>query len=63
MFDKMLKPALLAAALSVALGAQASEESVKASMEQFIGSPSVESVRKTEYGGLYEVVLKSGELV
>ncbi|MCV2219827.1 DsbC family protein [Thauera sp. Sel9] len=43
--------------------AQASEEAVKKGMESFIGAPAVESVTKTPYGGLYEVVLKNGQLV
>jgi len=43
--------------------AQASEEAVKKGMESFIGAPAVESVARTPYGGLYEVVLKNGQLV
>lgn len=42
---------------------QASEDEVKKGMESFIGSPAVESVARTPYGGLYEVVLKNGQLV
>lgn len=43
--------------------AVADEAGVKKAMESFIGSPAVESVTKLSYGGLYEVLLKSGELV
>ncbi|MFT3759744.1 DsbC family protein [Thauera sp.] len=43
--------------------AQASEEAVRKGVEGFIGAPAVESVTKTPYGGLYEVVLKNGQLV
>lgn len=45
------------------VGVQASEDAVRKGMEAFIGAPAVDSVAKTPYGGLYEVVLKSGELV
>jgi thiol:disulfide interchange protein DsbC len=43
----------------------ADEASVRKGVEAFIASSSaaVESVAKTPYGGLYEVVLKSGEIV
>lgn len=41
----------------------ASEESVRKGIEAFIGAPAVESVTRTSYSGLYEVVLKSGEIV
>lgn len=53
-------------ALSLSLfgvGAHADEDSVRKGMEAFIGGPAVEAVARTPYGGLYEVVLKSGELV
>lgn len=50
--------ALLASGLSVA-----SEDAVRKGVESFIGSAAVDSVTKTPYGGLYEVVLKSGEIV
>jgi thiol:disulfide interchange protein DsbC len=52
---------------AVAFGATgsvcANEEAVRKGMEAFIGAPAVESVSRTKYGDLYEVVLKSGELV
>jgi len=43
----------------------ADEAGVRKGVEAFIGSssPAVESVAKTPYAGLYEVVLKSGEIV
>lgn len=41
----------------------AGEAEVKKGMEAFIGAPAVESVTRTGYGGLYEVVLKNGQLV
>ena len=47
----------------IGAGAQANEDAVRKGMEAFIGAPAVESVSRTPYGGLYEVVLKSGELV
>lgn len=51
-------------ALSVASSTvRANEESVKQVMEAFVGAPAVESVKRTDYDGLYEILLKSGELV
>lgn len=47
----------------IGAGAHANEDAVRKGMEAFIGAPAVESVSRTPYGGLYEVVLKSGELV
>lgn len=65
MFKKVVRP--LVAALGFVVLAQgaahANEVEVKKAVETFIGSPAVESVAKVPYGGLYEVVLKSGELV
>ncbi|ENO86591.1 DsbC family protein [Thauera linaloolentis] len=49
--------------LAVVGPVQASEEAVKKGMESFIGAPAVESVKRTTYAGLYEVVLKNGQLV
>lgn len=55
---------LLAALLVTAGVAHANDEAtVKKNLDNFIGTPAVESVKKTPYGGLYEVVLKSGELI
>lgn len=47
----------------IGAGVHANEDAVRKGMEAFIGAPAVESVSRTPYGGLYEVVLKSGELV
>lgn len=63
MFGKLIKPAMIAAVISTFGTAYADDESVKKAVEAFIGAPAVESVRQVEYAGLYEVVLKSGELV
>ncbi len=58
-----LKPLSVTLAMAFAASALANEDQVKKSMEAFIGGPAVESVRATAYGGLYEVVLKNGQLV
>ncbi|MBL8443864.1 MAG: DsbC family protein [Zoogloeaceae bacterium] len=42
---------------------QADEGAVKQAMEAFVGAPAVETVKKTDFDGVYEVLLKSGELV
>lgn len=42
---------------------QADEGAVKQVMEAFVGAPAVETVKKTDFDGVYEVLLKSGELV
>lgn len=54
---------LLASFFFAAGVAHADEASVRKNMENFLNAPAVESVKKTPYGGLYEVVLKSGELL
>lgn len=59
----LLKPLSFTFAMTLGATALASEDAVKKSMEAFIGAPAVESVKATEYGGLYEVVLKNGQLV
>lgn len=58
-----LKPLSVTLMLAFAASALANEDQVKKSMEAFIGGPAVESVKATAYGGLYEVVLKNGQLV
>lgn len=63
MLNRLARPALLAAAMFLVLPVHADEGAVRKGVEAFIGAPVVESVRKTPYGGLYEVLLKSGELV
>lgn len=56
--------AVTAASLVLLTGAaQADEEAVRKAVESFVGAPVVESVAQVPYGGLYEVVLKSGELI
>ncbi len=57
------RPLMLVLGLALAGLGHASEEEVKKSMEAFIGSPAVETVTRTPYAGLYEVVLKNGQLV
>ena len=59
----VLKPLSLTVAMTLGGAALANEDEVKKSMEAFIGAPAVESVKRTEFGGLYEVVLKNGQLV
>ncbi len=55
---------LLATLLLAAGVAHAADEgTVKKNLENFLNAPAVDSVKKTPYGGLYEVVLKSGELL
>lgn len=65
MLKKVLRPLVLAlGAVVLSAGpALADEASVKKAMETFVGSPAVESVTKLPFGGLYEVLFKSGELV
>ncbi len=59
-----LRPLVFAAALGAASAVHAAGEAdVKKSIEAFIGAPAVEAVTRTPYGGLYEVLLKNGQLV
>ncbi|NMG43620.1 thioredoxin fold domain-containing protein [Aromatoleum toluvorans] len=65
MLKKVVRP-LIAALGFVVLAqgaARADESDVKKAVEAFVGSPAVESVARVPYGGLYEVVMKSGELI
>jgi thiol:disulfide interchange protein DsbC len=62
MSHSVVRPLLAAFLLSSGF-AMASEADVKANMERFLGAPAVESVTQTRYGALYEVVLKTGELI
>lgn len=57
------KGAVATLGVALAATAYAGEAEVKAGIEAFIGSPAVESVTLTSYGGLYEVVLNNGQLV
>jgi len=59
-FTRAVLPALLTAATGQAL---ADEASVREGVDAFLGVPAVDSVKKIEYGNLYEVLLKSGELI
>ena len=59
----LIRPLGLALALGAATFAHADEAEVKKSMEAFIGAPAVEKVTRTDFAGLYEVVLKNGQLV
>lgn len=69
MFMVLTPGSALSRALAVGLAlfipgvGSASEEAVRKGVETFIGAPAVESVTRTSYNGLYEVVLKSGEIV
>ena len=58
-----LRSLLASLFLAAGLAHAADENSIKKGLEGFLGAPAVESVKKTPYGGLYEVVLKSGELL
>lgn len=65
MHPPKLRSTLAALLLALTGPVLADEAGVKKAMETFIGtsSPAVETVTKIPYGGLYEVVLKSGEIV
>lgn len=55
---------LVATALYVAAPVTFADiDAVRQGVEAFVGAPVVDSVTETRYGGLYEVVLRSGELV
>jgi len=62
MKHRFLRAAVAALCLTGAL-AHAGEAEVKQKVEAFIGAKVVDSVSATPYGGLYEVVLDSGELI
>lgn len=63
MLRKFIRPALVVFLLAGVGAVQADEDAVRAGVEAFIGAQVVESVTETPYGGLYEVVLRSGELI
>jgi len=63
MLRKFVRPSLVVCLLAGVGAVQATEEAVRAGVEAFIGAPVVDSVTATSYGGLYEVLLRSGELV
>lgn len=60
---RTIRSALAVLALALSGPLLADEAGVKKGIEAYIGSPAVESVAKTPYGGLYEVVLKSSEII
>lgn len=60
---RSIRPALALILLALTGPALADEAGVKKGVDGFIGSQAVETVTKTPYGGLYEVVLKSGEII
>lgn len=63
MLRKLVRSVVMVS-LGVMVGAAgAGEDSVRKGIEAFIGASAVESITKTPYGGLYEVVLDSGELI
>ncbi|MBW7861964.1 MAG: DsbC family protein [Rhodocyclaceae bacterium] len=63
MIEIVVRPALIACLVAGAGWAVAGEEAVRKSVDAFIGTQAVESVRQIKYGGLYEVVLNSGEMI
>ncbi len=58
-----LRPLAAAALLAFSSVALADVDSVRKGVEAFVGAPVVDSVTETRFGSLYEVVLRSGELV
>lgn len=63
MSHTVLRQALVASLFTLITAVHAEEGAVKKGVEAFIGAPVVDTVTATRYGGLFEVVLKSGELV
>ena len=63
--QRIIRRSLALLLLALAGPVLADEAGVRKGVEAFIGasSPAVETVAKTPYAGLYEVVLKSGEIV
>lgn len=57
------RAALFAGALLLSGAAVADEASVRKAVDGFVGEQAVDKVTRTPYGGLYEVLLKSGEIV
>lgn len=60
---RTIRTTLALAVLALCGHALADEANVKKGVDAFVGSAAVETVAKTPYGGLYEVVLKSGEII
>ena len=65
MLRGVIRPAMLAFCCAVMSVAQAGpkEDAVRQAFEKFAGMPVVSSVTQMQYGGLYEVALKNGQLV
>ena len=57
------RPLALALLLVTGSALANDEAAVRKNLDTFFGGQAVDTVKKTPYGGLYEVVLKSGELV
>lgn len=58
-----VKTMIAATLIALAGVAQANEELVRKGMDAFLGRAAVDSVGRTPYAGLYEVVLNTGEIV
>ncbi|WP_341678100.1 DsbC family protein [Niveibacterium sp. SC-1] len=61
-----LRPVTLLGALLLPLclqSARADEADIRRGLKEFLGQETVQSVTKTSYGDLYEVVMDSGEIV
>lgn len=63
MLRKLVRTVVMVFLGAMVGAACASEESVRKGIEAFIGASGVESIKKTPYGELYEVLLDSGELI
>ncbi|MBI1905947.1 MAG: DsbC family protein [Rhodocyclales bacterium] len=63
MLRKLVRSVVMVCLGAMVGAAGANEESVRKGIESFIGAAAVASITKTPYGGLYEVVLDSGELI
>lgn len=61
--SRPLKSVIAATLIALAGVAQANEEQVRKGVDAFLGESAVEAVSKTPYAGLYEVVLKSGDII
>lgn len=58
-----MRPLAAAALVAFSSAALADTDAVRQAVETFVGAPVVVSVTETRFGGLYEVILGSGELV
>jgi len=55
--------AIAALALTFSVSAMAGEAEIRKAIVDFVGQDAIESVTRTKYGNLYEVVLDNGDLV